>query len=148
VSEPPAVPEPADVAVPDAHDVDLLVAALRADSADLDVYSRVLTTSLADALPAGMVEVERDQSMRDRLAGRPGVVRTMRIGFGEVSLELSRGKSGAPVARAARAVRGVIISSREISIDEWVRLLADQLAARAKDSAEARVALAKLLGAG
>jgi hypothetical protein len=135
-------------AVPDSAEVDLLAAALRADSADLDVYSRVLTDSLAQALPPGMVEIEHDQSMRDRLAGRPGVVRTMRIAFGEVSLELSRGRAGAPVARAARAVRGVVISSREITVDEWTRLLADQLAARAKDSAEARAALAKLIGAG
>ena len=140
MSEPPAVPEPADV--------EALAAALRADSADLEVYSRVLTTSLSEALPAGMVEVQRDQTMRDRMAGRPGVVRTLRIGFGEVSLELSRGSAGAPVARAARAVRGVVISSREISIDEWTRLLADQLAERAKDSAAARTALARLLGAG
>lgn len=139
MSEPPAIP---------AHeDVDALAAALRADSADLEVYARVLTTSLADALPAGMVEVQRDQSMRDRLAGRPGVVRTLRIGLGEISLELSRGNSGAPVARAARAVRGVIISSREITVDEWTRLLADQLAVIARDSAAARAALSKLLGA-
>jgi hypothetical protein len=137
MSEPPAVPGP---------DIDALAAALRADSADLDVYARVLTTSLADALPAGMLEVERDQSMRDRLAGRPGEVRTLRIGFGEVSLELDRGKAGAPVARAARSVRGVVISSREITVEEWTRLLADQLAVRAKDSAQARAALARLLG--
>jgi hypothetical protein len=138
MSEPPAVPAP--------EEIDALAAALRADSADLDVYARVLTTSLADALPAGMIEVERDQSMRDRLAGRPGEVRTLRIGFGEVSLELDRGKGGTPVARAARAVRGVVISSREITVDEWTRLLADQLAIRARDSAQARAALAKLLG--
>jgi hypothetical protein len=148
VTDLPAVPAQDDAAVPEPADIDALTAALRADTADLDVYSRVLTTSLADALPAGMVEVERDQSMRDRLAGRPGVVRTLRIGFGEISLELARGKSGAPVARAARAVRGVIISSREVSVDEWTRMLADQLAARAKDSAAARSALSKLLGAG
>jgi hypothetical protein len=138
VSEPPAVPEPADV--------DALAAALRADSADLEVYARVLSSSLVDALPAGMVEISRDQSMRDRLAGRPGTVRSLQIGFGEVTLELSRGRAGEPVARAARAVRGVIISSREISVDEWTRLLADQLTLRARDSAAARAALARLLG--
>jgi hypothetical protein len=138
VSEPPAIPEPADV--------DLLAAALRADSADLEVYARVLTASLVDALPAGMVEIERDQSMRDRLAGRPGVVRSLRIALGEVSLELARGPAGAPIARAARAVRGVVISSREVTVDEWTHLLADQLAVRARDSASARAALERLLG--
>lgn len=143
MSEPPAVPEPGGSAP---ADVDALAAALRADSADLEVYARVLTTSLVDALPSGMVEIERDQSMRDRLAGRPGVVRSLRIALGEVSLELSRGPAGAPIARAARAVRGVIISSREITVDEWTHLLADQLASRARDSAAARAALGRLLG--
>ncbi|HEX3823404.1 MAG TPA: hypothetical protein VHV79_02935 [Mycobacteriales bacterium] len=138
MSEPPAVPGPADV--------DALAAALRADSADLEVYARVLSSSLVDALPPGMVEITRDQSMRDRLAGRPGTVRSLQIGFGEVTLELLRGRAGEPVARAARAVRGVIISSREISVDEWTRLLADQLTVRARDSAAARTALARLLG--
>jgi hypothetical protein len=112
------------------------------------VYARVLTTSLVDALPAGMVEIQRDQSMRDRMAGRPGTVRTLRIALGETSLELAAGKSGAPIARCQRAVRGVIISSKEISVEEWTRMLADELAARAKDSAAARAALGRLLGAG
>jgi hypothetical protein len=140
VSEPPAIPAP--------DDVDALAAALRADSADLEVYARVLSTSLAEALPAGMVEVVRDQSMRDRLAGRPGAVRAIRISLGEMALELGRAKSGTPVARAAREVRGVIISSREITVDEWTRLLADRLAVIARDSAAARAALSRLLGAG
>lgn len=140
MSQPPAVPDP--------PDVDLLAAALRADSEDLEVYSRVLTGSLVDALPAGMVEVQRDQSMRDRLAGRPGTVRSVRIALGETSLELAAGKSGAPIARCQRAVRGVIISSKEITVEEWTRMLADELATRARDSAAARAALGKLLGAG
>jgi hypothetical protein len=140
VSEPPAVPA--------SEDVDALAAVLRADSADLDVYSRVLTDSLAGALPAGMVEVDRDQSMRDRLAGRPGVVRSMRIALGDTTLELARGHAGAPVARVARTVRGVTISSREVAVDEWTTVLAEQLAERAKQSAAARDALARLLGAG
>jgi hypothetical protein len=139
VSQPPAIPDP--------PDVDLLAAALRADSEDLEVYSRVLTESLVGALPTGMVEIARDPSMRDRIAGRPGPVRSVRIAFGDTTLELASGH-GAPVARCARAVRGVIISSKEISVDEWTRMLADQLALRAKDSADARAALGRLLGAG
>ena len=95
-----------------------------------------------------MVEVVRDQSMRDRLAGRPGEVRTLRVNLGEVTLELSRGKSGTPVARAAREVRGVIISSRDVTVEEWTRMLADRLAVIARDSATARAALSRLLGAG
>ncbi|MFI2203377.1 nucleotidyl transferase AbiEii/AbiGii toxin family protein [Streptomyces sp. NPDC020192] len=48
----------------------LLTAALRGDAADLEVYARVLTGTLAKALPPGSVAVQRRRSMADRLAGR------------------------------------------------------------------------------
>jgi hypothetical protein len=144
MSQPPAVPGHG----PEPDDVDALAAALRADSADLDVYARVLTTSLSEALPEGMVTIERDRSLSDRMAGRPGTVRSLRVDTGEATLELGRGRGGVPVARVARAVRGVVISSKEVSIEQWVQLLADHLAARAKESAAARAALARLLGTG
>lgn len=130
------------------EDVELIAAALRADAADLDVYARVLTTSLADALPVGMVVVDRDRSMGDRLAGRPGRVSAIRIAIGEWELALAAGAGGrgAPVAHARQRVRGVTISSRELPLDEWVALLARGLADRARESADARAALGRLLG--
>ena len=129
-----------------ADDVDALAAALRADASDLDVYARVLTTSLAAALPAEMVGVDRDRSLADRLAGREGRVRAIRIALGDWELTLSPGDSGVPVAQARQKVRGVAISSREVSLDEWATLLATGLAKRARDSADARAALGRLLG--
>ncbi|MDQ1746105.1 MAG: hypothetical protein QOD07_368, partial [Frankiaceae bacterium] len=123
-----------------------LTAALRADAADLDVYARVLTTSLAAALPPEMVGIDRDRSLADRLAGRPGAVRGIRVLLGDWELTLAPGDSGLPVAHARQKVRGVAISSREVTLDEWARLLATGLAKRARDSAEASAALRRLLG--
>ena len=51
--------------------LDMVAAALRADSADIAIYARVLTESLGDSLPPGCVTVDRDQSMSDRMRGRP-----------------------------------------------------------------------------
>jgi hypothetical protein len=127
-------------------DVDALAAALRADVSDLDIYARVLTSSLAEALPADMVGVDRDRSLGDRLAGREGRVRGIRVAVGDWELSLTPGRGGQPVATARQKVRGVAISSREVTLDEWVRLLAEGLARRARQSAEARAALARLLG--
>jgi hypothetical protein len=127
------------------EDIDLLAASLRADASDLDVYSRVLTTSLSDALPAEMLQIECDPSMRDRLAGRPGKVVGIRILLGDTTLELKRG-AGAPVAKVVRVVRGVTIASHEVELGEWSKLLADALAERARASSSARDALAGLLG--
>jgi hypothetical protein len=126
-------------------DIDLLAASLRADANDLDVYARVLTGSLSAALPAEMVEVQRDQSLRDRLAGRPGKVEGIRVLLGETTLELTAGR-GVPVGRVVRVVRGVTISSHEVDLAEWSRLLAESLAERARESSSARDALAALLG--
>ena len=129
-----------------ADDVDALAAALRADAADLDVYARVLTTSLAEALPPEMVGIDRDRSFTDWLGGRAGKVRGIRIALGDWELTLSPGPTGAPIAQARQKVRGVAISSREVSLDEWAKLLATGLAKRARESADARAALGRLLG--
>jgi hypothetical protein len=128
------------------EEVDAIAAALRADTADLGVYARVLTTSLADALPPEMVTIERSRSMSDRLAGREGTVRAIRIGIGDWELSLSQGGGALPTAHARQKVRGVVLSSREIGIEEWVRLLASGLATQAQRSARARAALGRLLG--
>ena len=129
-------------------DVDELAATLRANATDLDIYARVLTSALAEGLPAGMCEVERDQSLRDRLAGRAGEVRRVRVQFGETALELERGKGGQLVGRCARAVRGVVISSKEVSFEEWSQLFTANLAKLAGESEAARTVLGKLLGQG
>jgi hypothetical protein len=132
--------------LPSADDVDALAAALRADASDLDVYARVLTTSLAAALPHEMVAVDRDRSLADRIAGRDGKVRRIRIALGDWELTLAPGPAGVPLAQARQKVRGVAISSREVTLDEWARLLASGLATRARASADARAALRRLLG--
>lgn len=139
---------PPEVTLPEATagDVDLLAAALRSERADLEVYERVLVGTLAEALPEGVVEVTRERSMADRLAGRPGRVQAIRARLGEHELELHEGRHGL-VGTVARQVRGVAISRREVGLDEWTRLLAEHLAAFAAHSAAARAALGRLLGA-
>jgi len=128
------------------EDVDAIAAALRADTADLDVYADVLTSSLSDALPAEMVTVERSRSLGDRVSGRSGAVRRIVVHLGEWELTLSRPGRGSLAAHARQKVRGVVISNREVPVDEWARLLASGLARRAKESAAARAALGRLLG--
>jgi len=125
--------------------VDLVAAAIRADTADLDSYHRVLSSTVSGLLPVGMVEVDRERSMKDRMAGREGKATSIRIRLGDLSLELSS-RHGGLVATASRQVRGVVISRQEISVAEWTQLLAQHLAKLAAESADARSALAKLLG--
>jgi hypothetical protein len=48
----------------DAVSLDMVTAALRADSTDVAIYARVLAQSLGEALPADCVSVERDLHVR------------------------------------------------------------------------------------
>src|SRR5580658_2225938 len=109
-------------------EVALIAAALRADRADLDTYERVLVGSFAETLPTGCIEIERDRSMSDRLAGRAGSVRAIRIHLGEVDLELTMTK-GRLVGTVGRSVRGVAISRREVPLGDWTTSFAEALSA-------------------
>jgi hypothetical protein len=130
---------------PQLPDVELLAAALRADNSDLDSYHRVLSSSIGDLLPGGLVEVDRDRSLSDRMAGRPGTATAIRLHLGDKTLELVAHR-GRLVATIAQEVRGVIISRKEVPVAEWVQALAAYLAALANDSASAREALGRLIG--
>ncbi len=125
--------------------VESVAAALRADTADLDAYHRVLSSTIGDLLPAGMVEVDYERSLSDRVSGRPGKATAIRLRIADSTLELVS-RHGRLVSTVAKEVRGVTISRREVPVSEWVRELATYLAAAAAESANARDALGKLLG--
>lgn len=129
------------------EDVVRLAAALRADRGDLDVYVNVLASTLTEVFPAGAVEVERERSMRDRLAGRDGDVVAIRVATGDTVLELLPEPRGLR-ARLVKEVRGVVISRRDLTVAEWADLLASHLAASAQDTEAGRAALERLLGLG
>jgi hypothetical protein len=124
----------------------VMIAALRADRSDVESYTRVLTSTLGDALPDGMVEVDYRRSMADRVAGRPGQAIAVRVHGRERDLELRQGKRGVD-AEVRTVVRDVVISRKTVGIEEWLTLLAEELNKLAERDAAAREALARLLGA-
>jgi hypothetical protein len=129
----------------DSMDVELLAAALRQDSADLDVYAKVLSVNLVESLPQGAVQVERKRSMSDRVAGREGTVTSLDVSLGDVRLSL-RMDRGRPVGEICKEVRGVVLSRQQVGLDEWIAALARGIAETAESSARAREALQKYLG--
>lgn len=127
--------------------VDLVASALTssADLSDVAMFVRVFTRSFADALPPGMVDVDYDRSMADRLAGRPGTPTALRLTFPERRLSLTATR-GWPEAEVQQVVRGVVLSRKQVPVEEWVRVLATELTDLAARNASARAALAGLLG--
>jgi hypothetical protein len=129
-------------------DVQLLATTLRADRTDVASYARVLSGALADALPPGMVEIERHRSLADRLGGREGRPVAVVVHGDERQLMLREGAHGRVDAAVHQVVRGVVISRRSVGIDAWLQALAEDLSTIAARDAAARAALAKLLGEG
>jgi hypothetical protein len=125
--------------------LEMITAALRADSADVALYAQVLTESLGDALPAGCVDVDRARTVSDRMRGRPGQVRKITVRLGEKLLTLTVQPGRPPAAEICREVRGVVLSRQPAGMQEWVDELARELVAHAQQNAHAAEALRKLV---
>ena len=128
----------------DALSLDMVTAALRADSTDVAIYARVLTQSLGEALPADCVTVDRERSMSDRMRGRPGEISRISVQLGDQQMTLSV-RTGRAAAEVCRAVRGVVLSRKTVPIQEWATALAGALVAYAEQNAQAAQALRRLV---
>ncbi len=133
-----------DAQAPDGLSLELVMAALRADSSDIAIYAKVLTESLGDSLPPGCVTVERNRSMSDRARNRPGTVTKISVRLGEKNLTLAT-QRGAPVAEVCHEVRGIVLSRNQVPIADWMTELAKGLVAHAEQNAQAATALRKLV---
>ncbi len=129
---------------PGGPSLDMVTAALRADSADVNLYAQVLTKSLGEALPPEWVTVDWERSMSDRMHGRPGQVSkiTIRLGDRVMTLGIRR---GVPVAEVCSEVRGVVLSRQQVQLAVWAEELARALVAQAEQNAEAAAALRRLV---
>ena len=127
--------------------LDMVTAALRADSTDITIYARVLTESLGDSLPPDCVTVDRDRSVSDRMKGRPGTVTKITVRLGDQVMTLGL-KSGAPVAEVCREVRGVVLSRQPVQVGQWAAELAKALVNHAEQNAATADALRRLVAGG
>lgn len=128
----------------DSLSLEMVAAALRADSSDIAIYANVLTQSLGESLPPGCVSVERSRSMADRMQNRPGVVTRIVVRLGEKTLTLGT-QRGAPVAEICHEVRGIVLSRTTVPIAQWAAELAASLVSYAEQNAAAADALRRLV---
>jgi len=127
--------------------LDMVTAALRADSSDIAIYASVLTESLGESLPPDTVLVDRDRSVSDRMKGRPGRVSKITVRLGDQVLTLGL-TGGAPVAEVCREVRGVVLSRQPVSVGQWAAELAKALVSYAEQNAATAEALRRLVAGG
>jgi hypothetical protein len=119
---------------------DLVAASLRADTTDLVAFVEALAVKLEGALPDG-VRVER---RGDGLLSRTKRVRSISIGMGEARYDLERVGDSIQTSRC-NEVRGIVIKSERLDLDEWIDALSRELTERAQQSERSRLALQRLL---
>jgi hypothetical protein len=120
---------------------DLVAASLRADTTDVTAFVEALAVKLEGALP-GDVVVERSGG---GLLGR-GQRHVRRIAVmmegGRYDLE----RAGSQIETSRRSeVRGIVIKSERLGLDDWIDALSHELANRARQSEQSRAALQRLL---
>ena len=120
---------------------ELVAASLRADATDLQAFAEALAVKLQGALP-GHTQVERHGGLLAR--GKP--VRAIAVTFGEVCYRLDV-DGGRIDSSRQKEVRGIVLHTDRLELDEWIDGLSRELAAVAASSEQSRDALARMLGA-
>ncbi len=119
---------------------ELLAASLRADSGDLHAFTEALASKLEGALP-GQTRVERKGGM----FSREKKVHRIAVDLGDRQYQLDA-EAGRVSPRLAKVVRGIVLKTEEVPLDQWIDDLSRRLTEEAQRSEQARLALERLLG--
>lgn len=121
--------------------VDLLAASLRADTSDLKAFLEVLAVKLEGALP-----YQTTVTRQSRLFSRERPVREILITLGDYQYRITRDQQGNSLTTArAKVVRGIVLKTDLLAMEQWIEELAKGLARQASQSDQARKALERFL---
>ncbi|TDV43105.1 hypothetical protein [Actinophytocola oryzae] len=129
-------------------DVQVVAAMLRTDEADVRSFARVLTGALAEALPAGMVEVEYRRGFAGRLAGRDPRPVSVVVHGAEQDLSLRESDRSGVDTEVRHVVGGVVISRTRVDLDTWLWMLAETVMAAATRTAATQRAFERFMHGG
>jgi hypothetical protein len=123
-------------------DFELVASSLRADASDLRTFTEALATKLEGALP-NQTTVQRKA---EGLFSKTKRVQHISVDVGDQRYDLSVRGAGLE-CRRSKSVRGIVLKTEQVPLDEWIDDLSRQLAEAAQRSEQARLALQRLLGA-
>jgi len=109
-------------------------------AADQRMFLGLLAQMLEGALP-GEAEIVK----KGGLFARKTVQRVV-VSMGDYKYQLEDPGRGPLVATRVRVVRGIALKTETIPVDEWISELGAALDERARSSASAREALARMIG--
>lgn len=121
-------------------ELDVLMASLRMDGKQSEKMLDLLAQKLSSALPEN-VEVKRG----GWLLSKEKPVEQILVRFDDFHYQLSKEKHGPLQALQLKVVRGVVLKTVDISYDQWIAQVAEQLSALASRNAQARDAINKMV---
>jgi ATP phosphoribosyltransferase regulatory subunit HisZ len=123
---------------------ELVAAQVRANAADTGTFFRVLASKLADAL-GDRVKLERSGGLFKRDRPVNGIELDLTDAGAGTVLSARRENGGAVACTVARRVRGIVLSTKQVSMREWVEELVSALGDEARRSEQTWKALHGLL---
>ncbi len=120
--------------------MELFAASLRADYTDARAFLEALAVKLEGSLPQHTT-VTRHSS----LFSREHPVREISVSLGDYQYRIGRERQGPLVTQRAKVVRGIVLKTEQVPVEQWIEELAEGLAQIATNSAQARAALERFL---
>ncbi len=120
--------------------VEMLAASLRANMNDLGAFMEALAAKLTGALPQ-----QTTITRHNTLFSREHPVKEVIVTFGELHYVLRREKQGQLQAQRSTKVRGIVLKTESVSVQQWIDEIAMNLAQEAVQSAQTRSALEQFL---
>jgi hypothetical protein len=125
-------------------EVEILAAALSLDNQETGDLLEFLAQKLELSLPQNTTVVRRGSFLSKQRPVQEIVVR-----FNDYHYQILRERHGPPSAKVLKLVRGVVLKTTEVSVEQWTQEVAQHLSQVAQQSAQTRSALNKfILGGG
>lgn len=123
-----------------AMQVELYAASLRADYTDVNAFLEALAVKFEGALP-GHTKVTRQTG----LFSREHPIKEIAVSLGEFQYRIGKERQGPLLAQRSHLVRGIVLSSEQIAVEQWIEELAVALADLAARNQQAHMALSRFL---
>jgi hypothetical protein len=120
--------------------MEILAASLRADTTDLKAFLEALAVKLEGSLP-NHTTVTRHSS----IFSREHPVKEINVTLGDYQYRISRERQGPIITQRAKVVRGIVLKTDQIPLEQWIEELAAALAEVAASNSQARMALERFL---
>ena len=126
-----------------ALEADVLAAALQMDNRESGDLLEFLAQKLEQSLPQATTVLRGGNFL-----SKAHPVKEITVRFETYHYQISRGQ-GLPTAKVMKLVRGVVLKTSAVSVEDWTTGIAQELATMAQRSAQTRAALSQfVLGGG